>query len=144
MKRKAATDEGKRDIDAELIACIKFGLRVVPDMQAELKLSRGTVDAHLRGLEDAGQVHRVKVRNMKGGYINHWLLGSGEDAVDPIETPNIILTPANAIIPVIGRRDPLVAAIHGPARRYAALCTACGVEQGTQHARGCIVALVAA
>lgn len=144
MGRSYEKDDRLNDIGDKIIECIKSGIHKVVEIKEVLRLNRATVDNYLRVLEEDGLVHHIKANNPKGGYINHWVLGAGEDAVDEIEIPRVILTPATAIYPVVGRRDPLVAAIHGPANRYAARCTACGMEQGAGHSVNCLVALVAA
>lgn len=131
------------DLGDKIIKCIESGIHLVMAIAIALQRSRPAVDNHLRRLEAEGIVHHIKSRKPGAGYINYWMLGPGEMRVDAIEVRTIVLTKAQAG-QIKMSRDPLVAALFGAPKQSPHRCTACGVEQGEQHQRGCIVALVAA
>lgn len=137
------------EIRTQIIDCVKAGFHLATEIAEEMGISIHTVTNNLIVLERDGEVHRDPVKLAIAGSFNSvWRLGKGADEVTlnsrrllKCDVPRVILSKE---YPVNHVRDPLVAALFGAPKRNAPRCTACGVEQGAGHNRGCIVALVAA
>lgn len=154
MARTQSGQKSAARTAARIKKCIAEGCELSVEIAQRMNVARETVDTCLRKLEISGDVHRICI-TPEGGkrYNNFWRLGPG---VEDSET-HCVRRGDRAIIrlvstyPVVGVRDPLVAALFGAPgiklqapKQSAPRCTACGIEQGAGHAVNCIVQLVAA
>lgn len=148
QERAAQAEQLKKQI----LQCIEDGVRFSPHIAKQLGESKDTINSALRRMEQSGRISHVRVTTRAmGGYMNRWSLvgenGPIEDG-DPLQHGEQRVVKTHKTYPVVGRCDPLVAYLFGlplqAPKQSPHRCTACGVEQGEQHQRGCIVALVAA
>lgn len=152
MAMSAARAAKSEQLKDRIVQCIADGAHFAPAIADQLGVSRDTINSALRRLELNGKIRHVRVAaRVMGGFLNRWSLVRGDDPIDETEAlhhgdQRVVKT--HKIYPDVGRRDPLVAALFGEPvlvpKQSPHRCTACGAEQGGQHQRGCIVALVAA
>lgn len=88
-----------------------------PDLIQELGLTRNTAHAHLAYLDELGEAHKTGKRDAQHRYL--WAAGRApleqDEELEPEEVEPVRVTTVQAC--QIGmRRDPLVAALFGPAR----------------------------
>lgn len=155
MARTKTRAERIAELKEKILQCMVDGLDTTPAIAAKLRWKRSGISTCLEGLEKAGKVHHIRIGNTgKGGYVNRWFLGQRpEGAVvkpEPRRGDRAVIR-LTSTYPVVGIRDPLVAALFGAPvfalqapNQSAPRCTACGIEQGAGHAANCLVALVAA
>lgn len=153
MNRHSNTNiERLIEVRARILACIQAGIELASEISEKSGVGTHTVTNNLIVLEREGVIHRERVK-VAGptGFYNRWKLGNAPESAANSrawrgDEPRRILSKE---YPVNHARDPLVAALFGAPqfqapKQSAPVCTACGVEQGAGHNRGCIVALVAA
>jgi hypothetical protein len=106
----------RRDAGTERIrALLAERAMTVTDLAVELRQSQGTTYAYLRYLAEMDEVHRTDAVDVHQRKM--WALGPDESNVAEVETKEkfqgAVIVPARQLgIP----RDPLVAALFGPAR----------------------------
>lgn len=151
MAKNAARAANAENLRDRILRCIEEGAHFAPAIADQLGVSRNAINSALRRLEIAGQIRHVRVAaRVMGGFLNRWSPVRVDDPID--ETGGLHgdqrVVKMHKTYPIVGRCDPLVAYLFGrplqAPKQSPHRCTACGVEQGEQHQRGCIVALVAA
>jgi len=127
-----------------LLEYLALGPATTDELCAHTGYSSSAIRYRMNGLEEAGLAHHFKFTyTMARGTYFVWHLGPRSEGAAANSTA--LPYPPNKI-PLVIRRDPLVAAFFGPAapRQSAPCCTRCHMEQGGGHQAGCIVAMVAA
>jgi hypothetical protein len=129
-RKKDAEQLGDR-----IILMLQRGPAMIQQLCSELGFSRHAVHVRLRALMADGRVHYVEVVTKGGlGLAYAWQLGSApKEKLDELRRNQVkraaipdrgpIFTPiqvSTRIYPAMNQRDPLVAALFGPARQAAA------------------------
>lgn len=100
--------------------------RAVLDLSRVLGYSERAIRPRLEQLQLDRRAHRVRVKLTKSPGVSYrWHAGAAPDSVEqvPVATPDLcrrqrLGLPIQTIVreyPAVNRRDPLVAALHGPA-----------------------------
>lgn len=136
--RVRTSDEDTIKLETAIVQLIEASPRTAAQLAAQLRVTPKSVQRRLVGLREAGVVHSVA--NPEKTFpraLRLWISGEGESKPAAAgETPRRILSKATD---AHHQRDPLVAALFGPASN-APRCIDCCAVEGAVHEADCRVA----
>jgi hypothetical protein len=134
--RTSAEDTIK--LETAIVQLIEASPCTTAHLAAKLRVIPKTLQRRLVGLREAGVIHSIA--NPEKSFpraVRLWVKGEGKETTGaPGETPRHILSKATE---VHHQRDPLVAALFGPAAS-APRCIDCRAVEGAAHQADCRVA----